>query len=241
VGFDQAVDDAYPTSAATPEPTQIPQPGSTEFWEAESDLLKTPPLFSEPSELKSHQEWWYKCENILKMIKQLTQSMNPHYPWDIRQMQLQGVNKVILKWNIHERCPPQEALIDIDELSSYYVWARLCWDIESFRMTIAQFTQYANTHHCYNHTQLELMGWVIHKDCVVSDIRWRGWALSQLWDMSSWPLKVLSWPFRESTPSLYREDCFPYGNDRVQLNTSYQLLVYSTPHIETLISTSTNL
>jgi len=147
VGFDQAVDDAYPTPAATPEPTQIPQPGSTEFREAESDLLKTPPLFSEPSELKPHQEWWYKCEDVLEMIKQLTRSVNPHYPWDTGRMRLRGVNEVILKWNIRGRCPPQEALIDIDGLSSYYVRARLCRDIESFRMTIAQFTQYANTHH----------------------------------------------------------------------------------------------
>jgi len=59
--------------------------------------------------------------------------------------------------------------------------------------------------------------------------------------MLSQSLKVLSQPFKESTPFLYKEDCFPYENDCVQLNTSYQLLVYPTLCIETLISTSTNL
>jgi len=32
----------------------------------------------------------------------------------------------------------------------------------------------------------------------------------------------------ESTLVLYRKDCFSYGNDCVQLNTSYQLLIYPT-------------
>ncbi len=26
---------------------------------------------------------------------------------------------------------------------------------------------------CYNHTQLELTEWVKHKNCVISDMRWR--------------------------------------------------------------------
>jgi len=59
--------------------------------------------------------------------------------------------------------------------------------------------------------------------------------------MSSQPLNELSQLVRESTSSLYRKGCFSYENDRVQLNTSYQLLVYPTLRTETLISTSTNL
>ncbi len=41
--------------------------------------------------------------------------------------------------------------------------------------------------------------------------------------------------------SVYRKGCFLYGNDCVQLNTSYQLLVYPTPRTGILISTGTNL
>jgi hypothetical protein len=47
--------------------------------------------------------------------------------------------------------------------------------------------------------------------------------------------------FFESQLLFYIERIFSYENDRVQLNTSYQLLVYPTPRTETLISTSTNL
>jgi hypothetical protein len=109
-------------------------------------------------------------------------------------------------------------------------------------LTVAFFTSsppHCQTHFCYDHTQLELMKWVKRKNCVVSDIRWR--FECQL-DHENVESTLAGWvDSLRVNLVLYRKDCFSYGNNCVQLNTSYQLLVYSTPRTEIFISTSTNL
>jgi len=60
---------------------------------------------------------------------------------------------------------------------------------------------------------------------------WLNRSISQVVDLTPEGVKLL----------VYSKDCFPYENDHVQLNISYQLLVYSTLYTEIFILTSTNL